>query len=69
MIDNKRVPTGPPRAQVADMIYPAPTWDERIYGPEWFANPSEVAVAVLTGIMIGISLFLMGFVVSSRLYH
>ena len=38
-IQNKiRVPVGPPRAQIASLIYPMPTWEEREYKPVFFGS-------------------------------
>jgi hypothetical protein len=36
--NGSRVPVGPPRAQLASIIYPIPTWDERVYEPVWFGT-------------------------------
>ena len=36
--NSTRVPVGPPRAQLASIIYPIPKWDERVYKPVWLGK-------------------------------
>lgn len=53
---------GPALASTSQLIYPIPSWKERIFDPKW-GKPTEIAGAVLCAIGIATSLFWMGFVV------
>ena len=59
----QRVFVSPLRYAPMEAIYPAPTWNERVQDLGWYQYSSEVVFAVLTGLLILVSLLWMIFVI------
>jgi ABC-type branched-subunit amino acid transport system substrate-binding protein len=60
------VVVAPPRAQVATLIYPMPSWDERETAYGWFETTDDIVIAVLLGVAIAIVLGWFVFIVVYR---
>jgi hypothetical protein len=53
----------------SELVYPAPTWKERVFDPQWFSTSNEVAMAVCAIIGIVCSLLIGCIVIIKRNDH
>jgi len=56
---------GPPNAATDPIIYPMPTWSERVFAPQW-GSPVEIASAVLTIVGLLVAFGWMVFLITHR---